>query len=200
MKRYSRNAQLAAVLLALAMAVSAAAGSRTDKLSAIAIKNFGCVNENYYRGAQPQKQDYASLASLGIKTVVDLQRDGEANEMQMVESKGMKFFRLEMTTTDRPDPRTVSRFLNIVNDPANQPVFVHCHGGRHRTGVMTAIYRLTHDDWTADRAFAEMKEYEFGKGFGHGPLRDYVYDYFAGVERQNHGDRAESGAMVRSKN
>ena len=200
MKRYSRNAQPAAVLLALAMAVSAAASGRTDKLSAIAIKNFGCVNQNYYRGAQPQKQDYASLASLGIKTVVDLQRDGEANEMQMVESKGMKFFRLEMTTTDRPDPQTVSRFLNIVNDPANQPVFVHCHGGRHRTGVMTAIYRLTHDDWTADRAFAEMKEYEFGKGFGHGALRDYVYDYFAGFERQNHGDRAGSGAMVRSKN
>jgi tyrosine-protein phosphatase SIW14 len=96
-----------------------------------------------------------------------------------------------MTTTDRPDPQTTAQFLKIVNDPANEPVFVHCHGGRHRTGVMTAIYRLTHDGWTADRAYAEMNEYEFGKGFGHGALKEYVYDYFAGVDREHPGNGKE---------
>ena len=39
-------------------------------------------------------------------------------------------------------------FLKIVNDPKNQPVYVHCVGGRHRTGVMTAIYRMTVDKWS----------------------------------------------------
>ena len=192
MKRCTRSVRVSAVLVALSMAVLAGAKTTTNKPSTIAIKNFGCLNENYYRGAQPQEQDYAPLASLGVKTIIDLQRDGEANERQMTETNGMKFFRFEMTTTDRPNPQTVTRFLKIVNDPANQPVFVHCHGGRHRTGVMTAIYRLTHDSWTADRAFAEMKQYEFGKGFGHGALREYLYDYYAGLERQNADDRADS--------
>lgn len=184
MKLYSRSAYVSAVLVALSMVVLAAAETRTNKLSRIAIENFGCVNEEYYRGAQPQKQDYAALASLGVKTVIDLEREGEADEQELVESNGMKFFRFGMNTTDRPDSQTVSQFLKIVNDPANQPVFVHCHGGRHRTGVMTAIYRLTHDSWPADQAYAEMKRYEFGKGFGHGALKDYVYEYRANLDKQ----------------
>ena len=50
-----------------------------------------------------------------------------------------------MTTRMVPTPDQIVEFLRIVNDPANQPVFVHCWGGRHRTGVMTAIYRMTSD-------------------------------------------------------
>jgi protein tyrosine/serine phosphatase len=183
---------VSAVLVALSIAVLAAAETKTNKLSRISIKNFGSVNENYYRGAQPQKQDYAALASLGVKTVIDLEREGEANEQHMVESNGMQFFRFEMNTSDRPDSKIVARFLKIVNDPANQPVFVHCHGGRHRTGVMTAIYRLDHDKWTADQAYSEMKQYDFGKGFGHGALKDYVYEYFAGLDPQHTGGSKES--------
>ncbi|SRR6266404_1772111 len=190
-RRLSGSVQLLAVLAAVLTAAVATAETKANKPSKIAIKNFGCINENYFRGAQPEKQDYAALASLGIKTVIDLQHDGEAAEQKMVESNGMKFFRFGMTTTDRPDPQTTAQFLKIVNDPANEPVFVHCHGGRHRTGVMTAIYRLTHDGWTADRAYAEMKEYEFGKGFGHGALKEYVYDYFAGVDREHPGNGKE---------
>lgn len=194
-KLYSRSAYVSAVLVALSMVVLAAAETKTTKLSRIAIKNFGCVSENYYRGAQPQKQDYAALASLGVKTVIDLECEGETDEQEMVESNGMKFFRFGMNTTDRPDSQTVGQFLKIVNDPANQPVFVHCHGGRHRTGVMTAIYRLTHDRWTADQAYAEMKQYEFGKGFGHGALKDYVYEYRANLDKQN-GAGGEQGAKA----
>ena len=144
-KRSSRSAYLSAVLATLSMVVFAAAETRTNKLSRIAIKNFGCINEHYYRGAQPQKQDYAALASLGVKSIIDLEREGEADEQQLVESNGMRFFRFQMNTSDRPDRQTVDQVLQVVNDPANQPVFVHCHGGRHRTGVMTAIYRLNHD-------------------------------------------------------
>jgi protein tyrosine/serine phosphatase len=189
---YSRSVRVTAVLAALLMAAVAAAETKSNKVHKTAIKNFGCINENYFRGAQPEGKDYEALASMGVKTVIDLERDGEANEQKLVESAGMKFVRFPMTTTDRPDPKVVGEFLSIVNNPTNQPVFVHCHGGRHRTGVMTAIYRLTHDSWTADQAFAEMKEYEFGKGFGHGALKEYVFDYFAGLNREIVGTGKES--------
>lgn len=91
----------------------------------------------------------------------------------------MKFFRIGLTTSAAPDSKQVAQFLKLVDDPANQPVFVHCHGGRHRTGVMTAIYRFTHDSWSADRAFTEMKHYDFGNG--HGVLKEYVYDYYSNL-------------------
>jgi protein tyrosine/serine phosphatase len=57
---------------------------------------------------------------------------------------------------------------------------VHCKGGRHRTGALTAIYRITHDGWTADQAYKEMKEYEFEHGFFGGPSaqKHYVYSFY----------------------
>ena len=44
---------------------------------------------------------------------------------------------------------------------------------------MTAIYRLTHDAWTADRAFSEMKHYKFGADFLHPEFKSFVYAYAA---------------------
>ena len=42
-----------------------------------------------------------------------------------------------------PTAQEIAAFMKIVTDPESQPVYVHCVGGRHRTGVMTAIYRMT---------------------------------------------------------
>ena len=201
--RLRRLSSSVSLCVALAVVLPVAAGQITQiKSSKIEIKNFGCVNEKYFRGAQPTGRDYASLAALGIRTVIDLQRDGAADEKETVEANGMQFFRLGMNTTDRPDPEKVSQFLRIVNEPTNQPVFVHCKGGRHRTGVMTAIYRLTHDRWTAERAFVEMKQYEFDRGFGHGALKDYVYIYFAGLDRgpANNSESIKASAASSSRN
>ena len=114
---------------------------------------------------------------MGIKTVLDLQADGRADEPGLVQRAGMQFYRIGMTTTDRPTDAQVAQFFKIVNDPANQPVYVHCAGGRHRTGTMTALYRMTNDGWTADRAYAEMKQFRF-EGFpGHPVLKNFVYAY-----------------------
>lgn len=145
----------------------------------IRIKNFGRVNRFIYRGAQPARRDYATLAALGIKAVIDLQRVGQEEEQALVEAAGMKFYRIPMSDSSRPRPEQIEEFLRLVSDASNQPVFVHCHGGRHRTGALIAIYRLVFDGWGPDRAYQEMKQYEFKKGFGHGPLKDCVYDYYA---------------------
>jgi tyrosine-protein phosphatase SIW14 len=126
---------------------------------------------------EPTGPDYADLAALGVKMVIDLQADGDPDEGRFVEGTGMTFFRIPMTTHEPPTSEKLARFLQLVNDPANQPVYVHCAGGRHRTGVMTAVYRMTHDDWTADRAFREMKQYKFGADFLHPEFKRFVYGY-----------------------
>jgi len=178
---------LFACALATGLAVSPVVGAGAEKSStattsapatpAIGIDNFGRINETYYRGAQPDGRDYTDLAALGVKTVIDLQQDGLAIERQFVESAGMRFFRIPMTTRTAPTSDDVLRFLQLVNDPANQPVYVHCAGGRHRTGVMTALYRMTHDGWNPDQAFKEMKQYDFGADFLHPEFKRFVYGY-----------------------
>ena len=146
----------------------------------IRIENFGRVNSTYYRGAQPKGRDYADLASLGVKTVINLTSDdADASEKALVERAGMKYVQIPMTTHRPPTAAQLDEFLRIVAERASQPVYVHCVGGRHRTGVMTAAYRMTHEGWNADRAFTEMKRYKFGADFLHSEFKDFVYGYRA---------------------
>jgi protein tyrosine phosphatase (PTP) superfamily phosphohydrolase (DUF442 family) len=146
-------------------------------LSRIRIDNFGKINDNYFRGAQPKARDYADLSAMGIKTVIDLQKDGPSDEPGLVRRAGMQFYRIPMTTSVAPTEAQIAQFFKIVNDPANQPVFVHCAGGRHRTGTMTALLRMTQDGWNADRAYSEMKRFHFEGFLDHPVLRRFVYAY-----------------------
>lgn len=150
-------------------------------LSSIRIDNFGQVDAGYYRGAQPVGRDYANLAALGVKTVIDLQKYGDPNEKVQVERAGMAFYRIPMTTHEPPTSEQIDEFLRLVNDAASQPVYVHCAGGRHRTGVMSAVYRMEKDGWNANRAFAEMKRYKFGMDFLHPEFKQFVYAYQPGT-------------------
>jgi len=167
----TRTAVYVALLLSIPVAARAADTARP------AIDNFGTVNANYYRGAQPTGRAYADLAALGVKTVIDLQEYGDVSEPALVQSAGMQYVRIPMNTHVPPTPEQLASFLQLVNDPVNQPVYVHCAGGRHRTGVMTAVYRMTEDGWTADRAFQEMKQYRFGADFLHPEFKRFVYAY-----------------------
>ena len=152
--------------------------TRVADVSNITIRNFGQVNANYYRGAQPEDRNYSALAALGIRTVIDLQADGDNDhEAQLVEAAGMAFHRIPMFTRVAPTLEQIARFMTIVTNPVHQPVFVHCAGGKHRTGVMTAVYRLEHDGWTADQAYQEMKRYKFGSSIWHPEFKDFVYRY-----------------------
>ena len=185
---------IAALLIALSLgapvaAKGRAAGARTTSsavdVSNIRIDNFGRVDPMYYRGAQPKGRDYADLAALGVKTMINLTGDDrDASERAMAERAGMKYFQIPMTTHQPPTSAQLAEFFSIVNNPASQPVYVHCVGGRHRTGVMTAAYRMTHDGWTADQAFKEMKQYKFGADFLHPEFKKFVYSYSAQLARR----------------
>jgi tyrosine-protein phosphatase SIW14 len=112
-----------------------------------------------------------------VKTLINLTSgDATPDEAALAAKAGMKYLQIPMTTHEPPTPAQLTLFLEAVNDPANQPVFVHCVGGRHRTGVMTAVYRMTEDGWTSDQAFKEMKQYKFGADFLHPEFKAFVYD------------------------
>ena len=163
------------------VAAAPAAAASAAALSRIHIDNFGVVDDLYYRGAQPDGRDYGDLAGLGVKTVIDLTRNGRENERGIVERAGMNFYRIPLSTSERPSEGAVKQFLSIVNDPANQPVYVHCQGGQHRTGVMTAVYRMTKYGWDETKAYDEMKHYKFGADFLHSEFKDFVMGYPAQV-------------------
>ena len=183
--RFLRVASIALLLFSFALPAAAErettpARPATVDAASIRIDNFGRVGPTYYRGAQPMGRDYADLAALGVKTVINLTSDdAQANERQRVEQAGMKYLQIPMTTRKAPTSEELAQFLRVVNDPASGAVYVHCVGGKHRTGVMTAAYRMTADGWTADQAFKEMKQYKFGADFLHSEFKKFVYAFRA---------------------
>ena len=160
-----------------ARAAAAPAAAPEPAFPAIHIENFGRINDQYYRGAQPRGEDFKALAGLGVKMIIDLASEGDAGEEANSRAAGMSFVRIPMTTRQAPSPAVIAQFLSLVSNPANQPVYVHCIGGKHRTGVMTAIYRMTVDGWNGARAFEEMKRYHFGADFLHPEFKEFIDKY-----------------------
>ena len=168
----------AAIALILASQISAFSQEiqKTD-ISTVTIKNFGQMDERFFRGGQPKENDYSQLAALGIKTVIDLQQEPKAYEKQNVEALGMKYVNIPMSDKDYPEMAKVEQFLKLVDDPTTGKFYVHCAGGRHRTGVIGAVYRFNHYNWNYDQVYAEMKKYDYYSRWGHGDMKKFVKDY-----------------------
>ena len=176
--RSSLSVLFAVVALVLASSVTAFTQelNKTD-VSKVNIKNFGQMDDRFYRGAQPGKKDYKDLAALGIKTIIDLREDPESYEQPLVESLGMKYVNIPMLGKKYPSPEATEAFLKTINDPATGKFFVHCAGGRQRTGAMGAVYRVQFYDWGFDEVYKEMKQYDFYTRFGHQAFKDFVEAY-----------------------
>lgn len=174
MKRYHHYYSILLLVTVLASATVA-----QELTLPISIENFGKVNDKYYRGGQPNAQQFEALKRLGVKTIIDLRKDQLAQASDWARAAGLQYINIPLTTKKPATEVQTNEFLKLVNDPANQPVYVHCKGGRHRTGQMTAIYRITNDRWTSDQAYEEMKKYDFEDSFFYPrSLKKYVFSYY----------------------
>jgi protein tyrosine/serine phosphatase len=165
------------VLLALFAFVLASSITAFAQQTELKIKNFGQMDDRFYRGAQPKEEDYKQLAAIGIKTIIDLREDPTDYEKRDAEAAGIRYVNLPMSDKDYPPAATIDQFLKLVDDPSTGKFFVHCAGGRHRTGVMGAVYRFNHYGWNFDQVYAEMKKYDFYTRWGHGDMKKFVEDY-----------------------
>lgn len=172
--------------LALVLALSALSFAKgVSSFPNIKIKNFGQMDERFYRGARPKESDYQALAALGVKTVIDLTDNSIEYEKPAVEAAGLRYVNIPMVDKSYPSMDDVNAFLKVVDDPETGKFFLHCAGGRHRTGVMGAVYRFNHDGWNLEQALAEMNQYDFGSGMGHGKQKAFVKDYWQQFQAKN---------------
>jgi protein tyrosine/serine phosphatase len=148
------------------------------------IKNFGQMDDRFYRGGQPSESEYKTLAAMGINTIIDLRNDEESFAKSAAEAAGLRYFNIPMDGVSAPSNQDVANFLKIVNDPQTGKFFVHCKAGIHRTGAMGAVYRINHDGWDYDKTYLEMKNYEFSAGLFHGALKSFVKRYAQTADTQ----------------
>jgi protein tyrosine phosphatase (PTP) superfamily phosphohydrolase (DUF442 family) len=127
-----------------------------------------------YRSGQLDPADLQrEIEQRGIKTVVNLgsTKDWDA---AVCEAKGVKYLRIpvgdvwQMESLPNPEmgdkvfPKPdLSEVWRAINDPAAQPVLIHCWGGTHRTGLFVAKYRIEQQGWSAADAIAELPLFGF---------------------------------------
>jgi len=141
------------------------------------VPNFHVVNENVLRGGQPTDTGFKNLADLGVKTVVDLQEEGDRakGEKRLVKALGMKYVNIPMKGMTTPTEKQISHALKALDDTSDGPVFIHCKRGADRTGVVVACYRVQHDNWDNQKALSEARNY--GISWYQFPLKSYVKSY-----------------------
>lgn len=123
------------------------------------ISNFDQVDSHVYRGGQPSAQGLGYLADLGVKTVIDLRESGirADAEQKVVTGSGMRYVNVPMGGLTPPTQDQISKILELLENPAAGPVFVHCLHGADRTGAVIAAYHIDHDKWDNSRALSDAK-------------------------------------------
>lgn len=178
-----------ALLLLVLVAAAGRAQEAPDKdVGYQELQNFHRVNARLYRGGQPREGGLKRLASLGVKTVINLRDDDARARAEGEEAKaaGLRYFNVPLGRLGRPEDAEVERVLALIDAPENGVVFVHCAKGQDRTGTVIAVYRITHDGWTSEQAKREANRY--GMKFWQRGMKDYISDYY-----RDHAPRARPG-------
>jgi protein tyrosine phosphatase (PTP) superfamily phosphohydrolase (DUF442 family) len=158
------------------------------------IENFAQIGPGLYRGAQPESEAaFRWLEERGVRTVVNLRSYHDDREIY----RGTRLRLIHLPSAAwSVGESDLLKFLAVVCDPANQPVFVHCQHGADRTGYAVAGYRMVVDGWDGDSAAAELLRFGFHPIWIHIPLQVRSLDAarirmkFAEQERRERGKQA----------
>jgi protein tyrosine/serine phosphatase len=138
---------------------TAASLAGSDLPSSSNIPRFQTLANGLYRGGQPDKKGFEFLKQQGVKTIINLRMEND--EEGTVKQLGMNYVQIAI---DDPRPsskipeKAISKYFEIVNDPANYPIFFHCRRGADRTGAMAALYRIAKQGWDARKAYSEARD------------------------------------------
>lgn len=154
----------------------------------IPIRNFSKVTDGIYRGALPSAEGYRALVErLNVRRVCDLRLAGADNDRQRAIDAGVVEWRhIAFSDREAPSMEHVKEWLSFMRtaSPEN-PIYTHCMGGRHRTGVLIAVLRVTDRGWTVEQALKEMVRYGWYDALGHRPLLDWFLHEFNAKDYAN---------------
>jgi protein tyrosine/serine phosphatase len=162
-----------------------------------------------YRSGQMTAEGFTdAVARLHLRTIVNLQDEypdpdvsncligcGTIKESELCRQLGVRYVHIAPDLIPRRQvpaqrPKAIDRLLALLDDPTNYPVLIHCRAGLHRTGVMTAVYRMEYEGWSPREAIRELKANGFGD-YACTAANDYITQYVL-TYRRGHRDAVAS--------
>ena len=81
----------------------------------------------------------------------------------------------------------IDEFVELMDQESTYPALLHCKAGLHRTGVLTAIYRMEYQGWSRRAAFHELRAHGFGDWVST-TANPYIDQYIFRYRPRAHGD------------
>jgi len=164
--------------------------------------------DRFYRCGQLTADGFREVIDrYHIRTIINLQneakdplipqtyydRQTKVHESALCESLGVKYVLLEPDLLPRnqiPEnhPVVIDEYLKILEDPNAYPILIHCKAGLHRTGLLTAIYRMEYEGWSVGASVRELRANGFGDS-NCNLANDYVVQYLSIYKRRNEGKK-----------
>lgn len=142
-----------------------------------------------YRGAWQKEWPMRRIArDCQIKTIMALAHPYDSaiavKERALAKELGIAWVHKPIIDQrDAAVPKTIFEILDeaaaVLNDPANYPVFFHCHHGLNRVSMVQIAYRTKYCGWTLEQAAEEVAS---GTGLvkaNHGPDYRTMVQYYA---------------------
>jgi protein tyrosine phosphatase (PTP) superfamily phosphohydrolase (DUF442 family) len=147
----------------------------------------------------------------GIRSIVNVQDDypdpdiaqgffdrHSVKETELCRQLGVRFYfvfpdLVPHSEVSKRRPQAIDQFLAILDDPSNYPLLLHCKAGLHRTGCLTAVYRMEYEGWSPHEAINEMKDNGFGEwvcSAANDYISQYVLTYRRGLRNADPGTRS----------
>ncbi|QLQ77971.1 hypothetical protein HG537_0A02180 [Torulaspora globosa] len=137
-------------------------------LEVIPPENFSHVAGEIYRSSFPRMENFAFLQRrLKLKSILVLiPEEYPAENEQFLKQSGIRLFQVGMSGNKEPfvniPSDLLTRALEVVLNPENQPILIHCNRGKHRTGCLVGCIRKL-QNWSLTMIFDEYRRFAFPK-------------------------------------
>ncbi|KAG0669247.1 hypothetical protein C6P45_003963 [Maudiozyma exigua] len=131
-------------------------------------ENFSHVVGEIYRSSFPRIENFDFLVKrLQLKSILVLiPEEYPVENLEFMKQSGIKLFQVGMSGNKEPfvniPSDLLTKALEIVLDPKNQPILIHCNRGKHRTGCLIGCIRKL-QNWSLTMIFDEYRRFAFPK-------------------------------------
>jgi len=152
------------------------AEAQVTKDSVSGITNLARVETTVACAGAVTPSAVSEIKKMGFVSIINLRQPTEQGadidgETAAAKTAGIKFYNIPFNNA-APDPAVVDKFLQTINQPGNQPAFIHCASG-NRAAAMWFVKRVLVDKWDLDKAGTEAA----GLGLTNATLKNFMLDY-----------------------
>lgn len=125
-------------------------------IEAVGLHNVFKVSDRVFTGSGPEdERSFESLQLLRIKTIISV--DGAAPDVEGAESFDLRYVHLPIGYDGVPEDRAIALAKAIRDLP--EPVYIHCHHGKHRgPAAAAAALRCLEPERSVDSLIKYLKQ------------------------------------------